>query len=151
MTLHANDNSNTEAVLLQDVLIQNTEDGTHVDDPIARVSYVQLDPSPDGQQNESDNEVNQVRDSKGSGDGLTVGLGLGLAIAGAAIVVTAGVLHIRRKKSQNDDDTTVPPILNSYLFLDPVYLLDMQRKLLLLRSVFNCLEKVLCIILKRFS
>jgi hypothetical protein len=119
MTLYANGNSNTEAVLLQDILIQNMEDGTYVNGPIARVSYAQLDPSPDGQQNESDNDVNQVRDSGGSGDGSTVGLGLGLAIAGAAIVVTAGVLYTRRKKSQTDHDATVPPILNSYLNLDP--------------------------------
>jgi hypothetical protein len=116
MTLYADGDSNAEAVLLQAILEKNMENGTYVNGQIARVSYVQLDASPNGQQNDIDGS--QVRDGGGSGDGITVGLGLGLAAAGAAIVAIAGVLYTRRNKFQDDENTTMPPNVNSYSNLE---------------------------------
>jgi hypothetical protein len=111
MTLYVNGDLNAEAALLQNILNKNMEDGTYVNGQIARVSYVQLDPSPDGQQN----DVSQVRDGGGTGDGLTVGMGLGVAAACAAVAFIAGVVFSRRrKKSQNDENTTLSPNVNSY-------------------------------------
>lgn len=123
MTLYANGDSNAEAVLLQEILKKNMENGTYVKNgQIARLSYVQLYSSPDGQQNDNDNKVGQVRDGGTSGDGITVGLGLGLAAAGAAFVVIVGVFYTRRKQDQHQDDenTTMPPIVDSYANLGEV-------------------------------
>jgi hypothetical protein len=114
ITLYANGDSNAEAVL-QEILKKNMEDGTYVNDQITSVSYVELDPSSDGPQNDGDNDVSRVRSGGGSGDGgITVGLGLGIAAAGAAIVVIAGILYTRRKKLQEDETTTMSPNVNSY-------------------------------------
>jgi hypothetical protein len=113
ITLYANGDSNAEAVL-QEILKKNMEDGTYVNDQITSVSYVELDPSSDGPQNDGDNDVNQVRSGGGSGDGITVGLGIGLAAAGGAIVAIAGLLYSRRRNFQEEETTTTSPNGNSY-------------------------------------